>query len=130
LEVDLLTSDQHAVVPAPVSGDLRERRTVLVVASDGDVREHVVECLRPRTDLLVVDATPVAAAKRLADAPPPSVLVVDAADVGVLEGHLDTRAVLIVDELPRDAWPNANVVSLARPFSARQLESLVDLLLT
>ena len=129
LEVDLLASDQHAAVRGSAASEQGSQRTVLVVASDADVREHIAECLRARADLHVVETTPAAIGSWLVDGPRPALLVVDAADVGVLDAHPATPAVLIVDELPRDAPPNADVVLLARPFSARQLESLVDLLL-
>ena len=126
LEVELLASDQPAPLPAAAIGDHHQRRTVLVVAGDADVRRYVRECLRDRADLRVLEAAAIAMAKRLAALQPPELLIVDAPEAGVLDTVMDVRAVLIADDVARDAMPNARIATLARPFGARDLRALVD----
>jgi DNA-binding NtrC family response regulator len=130
LEIDLLASDRHAPLSAPAVGDRREQRTVLVVARDADVRRHVLECLRERTDLRVVEADTIATATRLAAREPPALLILDTADIALLEAIAEVRAVVMVDDVGPEAMRDARIATLARPFSGRDLESLVDRLLS
>ena len=126
LEVELLASDQPAPLPAPAVGDERPWDTVLVVAGDADVMRYVRECLRDRADLRVLEAAAIVVAKRLAALQPPDLLIVDAPEAGVLDTITDVRAVLIADEFPLTAMPGARIATLARPFSAQELQALVD----
>lgn len=56
-------------------------------------------------------------------------LVVDAPDAGILDTIVDVRAVLMTEDVPRNALPNARIAMLARPFGSQDLEALVDQLL-
>jgi hypothetical protein len=125
LEVELLASDQPAPLPGPTLGDDQARHTVLVVAADADVRRYVRECLRDRADLCVLEAAATEIATRLAALQPPKLLIVDAPDAGPRQ-VADVRAVLIADDVPVEAVPNARVTALARPFGARDLQAIVD----
>ena len=130
LEVELLASDQPAPLPAPAVADQGQRRTVLVVAGDTDVRRHVRECLRDRADLRVLEAASIGVATRLAALHPPDLLIVDAPDAGILETIVDARAVLMADDVALSTTPDARVAALARPFGRQELEALVDELLS
>jgi hypothetical protein len=130
LEVDLLASDHPAPLQAPTSSDRREQRTLLVVAEDADVRRHVLECLRDRTDLHVLEADSIAMAKRLAVLERPVLLIVDAPDAAILDAIVDVRSVVMGDDIAPRAMRVERITTLARPFSGRDLESLVDWLMS
>ena len=83
------------------------RTTVLVVAAEEDLRRYVRECLRERPALRLLEAESVPAAVALA-------------------AH---RAVLLFDDVPRDAPAWARLRLLARPFTARELAAEIDRLL-
>ena len=129
LEVELLASDQSAALTAPVPGDESQRRTVLMVAEDADVRRYVRECLRDRADLRLLEASAVSTAEQLAALHRPQLLIVDARDAAVLSTIADVRALLIADDVPLDAMPDSRVVRLMRPFGRQDLEALIDVLL-
>ena len=120
----------HAPQPEPALDDQHRRYTVLVVVRDTHVRHYVLECLRDRTDLRVLEAPEIAVAVRMAAVQPPRLLIVDSQDAAIVDALVDVRVVLIVDELPRDATPNSRVTTLARPFGAQDLEAIVDGLLS
>ena len=126
LEVELLASDQPAQVPAAAEDDQRQRRTVLVVAGDADVRRYVRECLRHRDDLQVMDAATVAMAERLAELDHPHVVIVDEREAAILSLIANVPAVVIADEAFAQAPPNARIVTLLRPFGGRDLEATID----
>ena len=130
LEVELLASDRPAELTAPVAGDESQRHTVLLVAEDADVRRYVRECLRDRADLRVLEASAVAIAEQLATVHRPRLLIVDGRDAAVLRTIEDVHAVLIADDVRPDASPSGRVVILVRPFAGRDLEALVDALLS
>jgi len=130
LEVDLLASDHPAPLRAPSTGDRREQRTVLVVAADADVRRHVLECLRDRTDFHVLEADTIAMAKRLAALERPELLIVDAPDAAILDAIVDVRSVVMGDDVAPHAMRDGRIITLARPFGGRDLESLVDRLMS
>lgn len=126
LEVDLLASEQPLSLPAPVPGDHHTRNVVLVVAGDSDVRRYVCECVRDRADLLVLEASTIAMATRLASVHSVKLLIVDAPDVRVLDRLVDVRAVLLGNDVPQPAVSGERITSLARPFAAQDLQALVD----
>ena len=126
LEVELLASDHQSPVPAPAIGDARAQRTVLIVASDADVRRHAYECLRDRTDFRVLEFGTMGVAMRLADLESLDLLIVDAPDIGVLEAIVGVRAVLMVDDVTRAGPGDPRIAILTRPFSGQDLESIVD----
>ena len=126
----MLASDRPAELNSPVGGDESQRHTVLLVAEDADVRRYVRECLRDRADLRVVEASAVAIAEQLAAVHRPRLLIVDGRDAAVLRTIEDVHAVLIADDVPLDATPSGRVVTLVRPFGGRDLEALVDALLS
>ena len=55
LEVAFLDDHQTAPAPAPPL-DEQARLTVLIIAAEADVRRHLRECLRARSDLRILDA--------------------------------------------------------------------------
>ena len=125
LEAALLDADPAA--PAPAAPDGRACTTVLVVAAEADLRRYVGECLRERPALRLVEAATVPAAVALAARHPSACLVVDESERDVLGALAAHRAVLLVDDAPRDApAPAAHIRLLARPFSARELLAEVD----
>ena len=130
LEVDLLVSDHAAPLPTPAIGDRREQHTVLIVAGDADVRRHVLECLRDRSDFRVVEAATIAMARRLAALESPELLIVDAPDAGILDAIENVRAVLMVNDVAPARVRDARIATLARPFGAQDLQALVDRLLS
>ena len=101
LEVAFLDGDQ---TPAPDCISARDERTitVLVVAAEPDLRRYVRECLRERTDLRLVEAATVATAVTVAAADFPEFLIVDEPQGEVLLTLSQLRAIMIVDEVPRD----------------------------
>jgi hypothetical protein len=129
LEVELLASDQPAPKLAPAIGDRRHQHTVLVVAADPDVRQYVRECLRERDDLGVLEASAVAMAERMVAEHAPELLIVDGRDAAVLRAIPEGRAILLADEVPVD-MPRAHIATLMPPFGGRNLQALVDLLLS
>ena len=124
LEVDLLASEQPVSLPGPVPGD--HHNVVLVVAGDSDVRRYVCECVRDRADLLVLEASTIAMATRLASVHSVKLLIVDAPDVHVLDRLVDVRAVLLGNDVPQPAVSGDRITALARPFAAQDLQALVD----
>lgn len=130
LEVDLLASEQPVSLPAPVPGDHHTRHVVLVVAGDPDVRRYVCECLRDRADLLVLEASTVPMATRLASVHSVKLLIVDATEARVLDELVDVRAVLLGNDVPQQAGSSVRITALAQPFGAQDLRALVDRLVT
>ena len=123
LEVALLDADRTAPAPAaPAVHDERSRLTVLIVAAEPDLRPYVRECLRERSDLRVLESPTTGAAVMLAADCAPDLLIVDESERAVLAQLASCRAILIVDDVPRDAAaPGARVRHLARPFTAEGL---------
>ena len=133
LEVAFLDADQPAPADAtPTVLDERKRLTVLVVAAEADLRRYVRECLRERSDLRVLEAATVTAAVTLAAdcSPSPALLIVDDPERDVLVPLSQLRAIIIVDDVPRDA-PGSGTRRrlLARPFTAEGLAAEVGHLL-
>ena len=130
LEVAIL-SDQAAPAPVPpASTDQPAALTVLVVAAEADLRCYVRECLGDRADLRVLEAASVNDALAVAAHESPELLVVDARESEVV-ASLGLRALVIVDEVPRQARPlRASIRFLARPFTGEQLVAEVGRLLT
>jgi hypothetical protein len=131
LEVAILDDDQAALAPAPSAAlEERPRVTVLVVAAESDLRRYVRECLRERTDLRLLDAASVTAAVTLAAHELPDLFIVDEPERDVLVALSDVRAIVIVDDVPRDAPASgARLRQLARPFTGEGLLAEVGLLL-
>jgi len=131
LEVALLDADQAAPAPAaPAALDDHTRLTVLVIAHEADLRRYVRECLRERTDLRLLEAATVAAAVALAAHCSPDLLVVDEPASDVLARLSSVRAIVIVDDVPRDTpAPGVQRRLLARPFTAERLLAEVGRLL-
>ena len=131
LEVELLDADQDAPAPDPLAAlDERTCLTVLVVAAEADLRRYVRECLRDRSDLRVLEAATVTAAVTLAANSSPALLIVDEPESDVLVPLSQLRAIVIVDDMPRDA-PGSGTRRrmLARPFTAEGLAAEVGRLL-
>jgi hypothetical protein len=131
LEVAFLDADQPAPADAtPAVLDERTRLTVLVVAAEADLRRYVRECLRERSDLRVLEAATVTAAVTLAANCSPAILIVDEPESDVLLRLSELRAIVIVDDVPRDA-PESGTRRrlLARPFTAEGLAAEVGRLL-
>ena len=129
LEVAILGADHDALEPAPSPTDERPHRSALVVAAEADLRRYVRECLRERTDVLLLEAETIAAALVVMARESPTVLIVDEREGAILMVPSRVRAILLVDAVPRWAPPDARVRLLARPFSADQLLAEVDRLL-
>jgi hypothetical protein len=132
LEVAFLDADQAAPAPTPSPApDERARLTVLVVAAEVDLRRYVRECLRERTDLRLLEAPTVTAAVTLATDCSPDLLVVDEPERDVLATLSRLRAIVIVDDVPRDTPDSGlHVRLLPRPFTAEQLVVEVSHLLS
>jgi hypothetical protein len=130
LEVEFLEADQAVRAPAFPSGDdERMLRAVLVVAGEADFRGYVRECLRERTDLRVVEAATVTKAVLLAAECSPVLIVVDEPEAEVVALLQRVWAIVIVDEIPRDATRQEHVRLLVRPFTADELLAEVRQLL-
>ena len=129
LEVAFLDADQAAPAPAPAA-DERACLTVLVVAAEVDLRRYVRECLRERSDLRVLEAATVSTAVSLAADCSPDLLVVDEPERDVLAALSQVRAIVIVDDVPRETPASGTHVRLlARPFTAERLVAEVGQLL-
>ncbi len=127
LEAALL--DAHRTTPA-TAPDERACLIVLVVAGEADLRRYVRECLRDRPDLCLIEAATMTAAVALAARHQPACLVIDGPERDVLAALASHRAVLLVDDLPRDPPALATHLRLlARPFSASELVAEIDRLL-
>jgi len=132
LEVAFLDADQAAPAPAQSSSaDEGACLTVLVVAAEADLRRYVRECLRERPDLRLLEAARVTQAVALAADCAPDVLIVDGPERDVLATLSQLRAIIIVDDVPRDAPALQTHVRLLlpRPFTAEQLVAGVNQLL-
>jgi DNA-binding NarL/FixJ family response regulator len=131
LEVAFLDADQAAPAPAQSSSaDEGACLTVLVVAAEADLRRYVRECLRERPDLRLLEAATVTQAVALAADCAPDVLIVDGPERDVLATLSQLRAIIIVDDVPRDAPAlQTHVRLLPRPFTAEQLVAGVNQLL-
>jgi hypothetical protein len=127
LAVAILDADEAA--PEPTTTDGRAQRTVLVVAAEADLRRYVRECLRDRTDVRVLEAATVAAAAAVAAHGSPQLLIVDEPEGEILAVLSRLRAIVIVDDMPRRAPPEARLRLLARPFAAEGLLAEVGRLL-
>jgi DNA-binding response OmpR family regulator len=129
LEVAILAGDQASPVADPgVASDGHGRLTVLVVATDADVRRYVRECLRECADVRVLEAMSVTMALTVEARTAPHILVVDAPQSEVLVALPGVRAVVIVDDAPcRAQASDARVRFLARPFSTDQLVAEIGL---
>jgi hypothetical protein len=129
LEVAILAADQETLSNSATLGGELERLTVLVVSAESDVRRHVRECLRDCVDMRVLEAPSVAVALTLEAQANPHVLVVDATLGEVLVALPRARAIVLVDDDPRrEPAADARVRFLARPFTADQLVTEVELL--
>ncbi len=129
LEVAFLDADQAAPAPAPAA-DERACLTVLVVAAEVDLRRYVRECLRERSDLRVLEAATVSTAVSLAADCSPDLLVVDEPERDVLAALSQVRAIVIVDDVPRETPASGTHVRLlGRPFTAERLVAEVGQLL-
>jgi hypothetical protein len=131
LEVAFLDADRAAPAQASqATVDEHMRRTVLVVAAEADFRGYVRECLRERVDLRVLEAATVTAAVALATERSPDVLVADEPESDIVATLWKVRAIVIVDDVPRDEVAlEARVRLLARPFTAEGLLAEVGELL-
>lgn len=130
LEVAFLDADEAAPAPAPPALDERTRLTVLVVAAEADFRRYVRECLRERADLRLLEAATIAASIALAGYYSPELLVVDEPQRDVLIPLSQLRAIVIVDDVPREAPASGSRVRLlTRPFTAEGLMAEVGQLL-
>jgi hypothetical protein len=131
LEVAFLDDDQAAPEPAPPPAlDEQARLTVIVVASEVDLRRYVRECLRVRSDLRLLEAATIAEALTLAGSYSPELLVVDQPESDVLSTLSQLRAIVIVDDMPRGSPASAaHVRLLARPFTGEGLMQEVAQLL-
>ena len=139
LEVELLDAEHTADAPAnqrtptPDDGavpDGHTRLTVLVVAAEADVRSYVRECLRERHDFRLVEAATFDAALRLTASCVPAFVIVDQPERRFLATQSHARAIVIVDEVPREPPArDARVRLLARPFTAERMLAEVDQLL-
>ena len=129
LEVAILDADTAAPASEPAPTDERPHRTVLIVAAEADLRLYVRECLRDRTDVLLLEAETIGAAVVLAERESPQVLIVDERERAILVVLSRLRAILLVDDVPRDAPIDARLRLLARPFSAERLLAEVGRLL-
>ena len=131
LEVAFLDADQPAPAPTPETAlDERPCLTVLVVAAEADVRCYVRECLRERPDVRVLEAATVTAAVALAAYHAPELLIVDAPERHVVVALPQLRAIVIVDDVPRDGHDvGTRLRLLARPFTAEGLGAEVRQLL-
>ena len=130
LEVALLDDQAASASPARSAGEAGEgsRLTVLVVAADADVRLHVRECLRDCADMRVLEAPSVTVALTLEAQAAPRLMIVDVAQSDVLIALPHARAVVLVDDDPREERPaDARVRFVARPFTADQLLTEVNL---
>jgi hypothetical protein len=121
LEVAILAADQLAPVPEPATSHAPAQQTVLVVAAEADLRRYVRECLRERPDVRVVEAATVAAAAIVATGDAPQLLIVDEPEREILAVLSRIRAILVVDDLPPHARPEARLRRLVRPFTAEKL---------
>ena len=102
---------------------------MLIVSGETDFRGYVVECLRDRADLRVLEAATVASAVALSAQYSPSLLIVDEPERAVVAMLSQVPAIVIVDDVPRgERTPGPQL--LARPFTAEGLLSEVDRLLT
>ena len=130
LEVAIL-SDQATTAPmASVTTSEPTGVTILVVAPEADVRRYVRECLRDRHDVRILEAETVTAALTIAAQESPALLVVDAAESEVRATLLRFRAILIVDEVPRQARSfGPRIRFLTRPFTGVGLAAEVGRLL-
>ena len=126
LEAALLDADDAAPAYA-AAPDGSGCSTVLVVAAEPDIRRYVRECLRERPALHVVEAASVPAAVALVAGHLPACLVVDEPERDVLRALASHRAVLLVDDVSRDAPASTTRLRLlASPFTARELVAEVD----
>ena len=131
LEVAFLDADQAAPAPVlPAALDEQTCLTVLVVAAEADFRRYVRECLRERTDVRVLEAATATAAVTLAGVYPPELLVVDGPQRDVVVTLSQLRAIVIVDDVPRDMPASGpRLQLLARPFTTDGLMAAVGQLL-
>ena len=131
LEVEFLDAGRAAPAPGtPAPLDERRSLTVLVVAAEADLRRCVLECLRERTDLRLLEAATVAAAVGLAASYSPDLLVVDEPERDVVATLSQVRAIVIVDDVPHGAPASGTRLRLlARPFTGEGLLAEVDQLL-
>jgi DNA-binding NarL/FixJ family response regulator len=130
LEVEFLGGDRAAPAPVAPAAATDERRTVLVVAAEADLRRYVIECLRERLDLRVVEAASAAAAVALAASQSPLLLVVDQSEREVIGSLSNVLAIVIVDDVPQGGSAvHARVRLLAQPFTAERVLAEIELLL-
>lgn len=134
LEVAVLASDTvaSADLPSPADNSESRERSVLVTAGDADVRHYVRDCLRPRTDLHVLEAGSTAAMLDAAAMKQPRLFIVDEPQVAAVLSYPSVPVILLADEIPellRDRARAAQVVLLPGPFQARGLLEQVNRLL-
>ena len=130
LEVAVLSDQATAAQMASVPSSEPTGITVLVVAAEADVRCYVRECLSDRRDVRILEAETVTAALAIAAHDSPALLVVDASESQILGTLSRFRAVVIVDEVPRQARSfGPRIRFLARPFTGDGLAAEVGRLL-
>ena len=135
LEAEVLTTQLTADHELPVSraadADVSVLRTVLVVASDADLRRYVRECLRDVQRVRVIEAASVTEALDLAVHDSPHVLIADWSAASVVSALSEVRAVLIADDLAEISDARQAPVSLLpEPFSAERLAGEVARMIT
>lgn len=128
LEVAALDADDGGQPSlAPAVDDEGRRLTVLIVAGDADLRHYVTECLRARSDLRAIEAATVGIAHRIAEQQALDLIVADERTREVIAILPACRAIVLVDDVPRDAPPDGGRMRfLARPFTARELMAVVS----
>lgn len=128
LEVAALDGDDEGQPSlAPAVDDEGRRLTVLIVAGDADLRHYVTECLRERSDLRTMEAATVGIAHAIAAQHALELIVADERTREAIAILPACRAIVLVDDVPRDAPPDGGRVRfVARPFTARELMAVVS----
>jgi hypothetical protein len=127
LEVAALDGDDGGQPSLAPAEDVGRSLTVLIVAGDADLRHYVTECLRARRDLRSIEAATVGIAHLSAAQQALDLIVADERARDVIAILPECRAIVLVDDVPRDDTPDGGRVRfLARPFTARELMSVVS----
>ena len=122
LEVAFLDADETPPAPAPLSThDERPQLTMLVVASESDVRHYVRECVVRLAGVRVLEAATAAAGVAVAASHALDLGIIDESEMAGLAALADLSTIVLVDEIPHGAPPVPRRRLLARPFSAADL---------